>query len=322
MSSPDEQLDAVRNGAVFCDFSSRTQVEIRGNDRAKVLHGLCTNDIKRLQAGDGCEAFLTDVQGKTIAYVYVFCLEDSLVLETVEDTADHIIQSIDRYIIREDVELIDRTSDWGEVLLSGARSATLLSELIDFELPSGTLGTRQGRLGSIEIEARNVPFSAPQCYFLRCAAPDVAALGDALQSAGAIACNREVIEVGRVEMGTPLFGQDITDDNLPQEVNRDSQAISFSKGCYLGQETVARIDALGHVNRKLVGLAFAGEQVPPPGTFIERDGKRLATITSSCHSPRRGQPIALAYVKRGLEGRGTKFESSFGEASVITLPVA
>ena len=122
-------------------------------------------------------------------------------------------------------------------------------------------------------------------------------------------------------MGIPLFGQDITDDNLPQEVNRDSVAISFTKGCYLGQETVARIDALGRVNRKLVGLAFSGDQVPSVGALIERDGKRLATITSSCHSTQLGKPLALGYVKRGLEQPGTQLASDFGTVEVVDLPV-
>ncbi|MBP87637.1 MAG: folate-binding protein [Planctomycetaceae bacterium] len=319
MTAHTEQDDVLRDGAGYCDFSSRTQIEILGADRAKVLHGLCTNDINRLNSGEGCEAFLTNIQGRTIGFVYVFCLDKSLVLETVPGHSDHLIASIDRYVIREDVALSDRSAEWGELLLSGEQSASLLGSLADFELPSESLGTCQGLVAGIETEVRRVSYCAPTAFFLRCQANEAQQLAEALESADAAACSPEAVDIGRIEMGTPLFGQDITDENLPQEVNRDSQAISFTKGCYLGQETVARIDALGHVNRKLVQLRFAGEQVPAPGSPIELDGKRLATITSSCISERLGRPLALAYVRRGQERPGNVLASEYGDATVVQL---
>lgn len=303
--------------AGYFDFSSRTQIEIVGADRAKVLHGLCTNDVNRLQPGEGCEAFLTNIQGRTIGFVYVFCRDDALILETVPDQSEHIISSIDRYVIREDVELIDRTRQWGAVLLSGEQSARLLVALVDFELPAEALSNASGPVAGINATVHRVSFCAPTGFLLRVEAADTQRLIESLESGGAAAWTPEAVEVGRIEMGTPLFGQDITDENLPQEVNRDSRAISFTKGCYLGQETVARIDALGHVNRKLVQLQFTGDRVPAPGSCIEQDGKRLATITSSCLSEQRGHPIALAYVRRGQERAGNAFASEYGDATVI-----
>ena len=121
-------------------------------------------------------------------------------------------------------------------------------------------------------------------------------------------------------MGTPLFGQDVTSDNLPQEVDRGAAAISFTKGCYLGQETVARIDAMGHVNQRLLGLRLAGDTVPPAGSQIEVDGKLAARITSSCYSPRLSAALALAYVRRGHDQIGNRLASEFGEAEVTALP--
>jgi folate-binding protein YgfZ len=308
-----EDYRAVR----YCDFSSRTQIEIVGADRAKVLHGLCTNDIKRLNPGEGCEAFLTNIQGRTIAFVHVFCLDESLILETVPEQSEHIITSIDRYIIREDAELMNRTGAWGELLLSGEQAAEVLGSLVDFDLPAAALSATHGQLAGIPAHVHQVSFCAPTDFFLRVQAADTQQVIASLDSAGAVACTPEAVDVGRIEMGTPLFGRDITEENLPQEVNRDSRAISFTKGCYLGQETVARIDALGHVNRKLVQLQFAGDQVPAPGTCIEQDGKRLATITSSCFSERLGQPLALAYVRRGQERVGNVLATECGDATVI-----
>jgi folate-binding protein YgfZ len=127
--------------------------------------------------------------------------------------------------------------------------------------------------------------------------------------------------MARIEAGTPLFGQDITEKNLPQEVARDALAISFTKGCYLGQETVARIDALGHVNQTLCGLRFAGPDSPPPGTELTIDDKVVAHVTSAAFSPRLGGPLALGYVRRGHTLPGTAFTSSRGPASVVKLPL-
>ena len=316
MNSGTQQVDDRGRAAGYCDFSSRTQIEMIGNDRAKVLHGLCTNDIQRLQPGQGCEAFLTNIQGKTIGFVNVFCLDDSLVLETVPDQTEHIIASIDRYIIREDAELIGRTGEWGQLLISGEQAAELLGSLVDIELPAQALGSTSAAVAGIQAVVHRVSHCDPIGFLVRVPTAEKQQLIEALAAAGAVARSPQAVEIGRIEMGTPLFGQDITDENLPQEVNRDLQAISFTKGCYLGQETVARIDALGHVNRKLVRLHFSGDQVPTPGTRIEQDGKRLATITSSCFSERLGHPVALAYVRRGQEREGNEIASEFGTATV------
>jgi folate-binding protein YgfZ len=138
---------------------------------------------------------------------------------------------------------------------------------------------------------------------------------------GVIECDPQIAEIIRLEAGVPLYGVDITDENLPQEVNRNAQAISFTKGCYLGQETVARIDALGHVNKLLVGLKFAGETVPATGTELTAQGKAVGQVTSAVYSPRLKAPLALGYVRTGHHEVGDRVESSVGTAEVISLPV-
>ena len=319
--TPTEQSHIIlRERAGFCPLGSRTLIELVGADRASVLHGLCTNDINRLQPGDGCEAFLTSVQGKTIGYVYVFCLADSLLLDTAAGLAEETIAGIDRYVIREDVKLVDRSPQWSDVLLSGNQAAARLTGSFDADLPAQPLSGVAGQLEGIEVEVRRVAFAAADCFFMRCDSDRVAELCAALTAAGVDECDREAVETARIEMGTPIFGQDVTGDNLPQEVDRNDRAISFTKGCYLGQETVARIDAMGHVNQKLRGLRLAGDTVPPGGSQIEVDGKAVARITSSCHSPRLSAPLALAYVRRGHDEIGHRFNTQFGEAEVVALP--
>ena len=127
--------------------------------------------------------------------------------------------------------------------------------------------------------------------------------------------------MARIERGQPYYGRDIHDRSLPQEVARDAQALSFVKGCYIGQETVARIDALGHVNKTLIGVKFAGEQVPAAGMELTRDGQPVGQVTSAAFSPRLSAPLALAYVRRGSNTPGTKLESPVGPGEVVGLPI-
>src|SRR5690606_6094431 len=130
------------------------------------------------------------------------------------------------------------------------------------------------------------------------------------------------VEVARIEAGMPLYGMDITDDNLPQEVDRNDWAISFNKGCYLGQETVARIDALGHVNRTLVGLRFASESVPEPGGELLAGDKVVGHVTSAAWSPAQRRAVALGYVRQGHNRPSARLVSAVGEAEVIALPMS
>jgi hypothetical protein len=311
---------ALRDGIGYCDLSGRTQVEMIGADRAKVLHGLCTNDIKRLVPGGGCEAFLTDIQGKTSGYINVFCQEASLIVDTSPGLAAEMIPALDRYIIREDVKLIDRSNEWREVLVSGVRTLSLLETDFKGSIPLSRIGIAEGMIDDIHVQLRRLPYASSECFMICCEPSQVARLIAWLQRLNAVECSRDAVDIARIEMGVPIYGRDVTLDNLPQELARDELAISFTKGCYLGQETVARIDALGHVNRRLLGLRFSGGTVPPAGTTISIAGKQVAQITSSCFSPLLNAPLALAFVRRGHDKFGTLIQSEWGDAEVVALP--
>jgi folate-binding protein YgfZ len=154
----------------------------------------------------------------------------------------------------------------------------------------------------------------------------VESLRTALVNAGAVPADMAAFEMARIEAGTPLYERDISEKNLPQEVNRDALAISFTKGCYLGQETVARIDALGHVNRVLVGLRCFGEQAPASGTELHageatEGSPVVGAITSAAYSPRLHGPLALGYVRRGHTQVGTQLTSLAGPAEIAALPL-
>jgi folate-binding protein YgfZ len=142
---------------------------------------------------------------------------------------------------------------------------------------------------------------------------------DRLIAAGAEMCQMETLDIVRVEAGFPFYGRDITEENLPQEVHRNERAISFTKGCYLGQETVARIDALGHVNRTLAGLRWDVAEIPPTGQELIVAGRVVGQITSAVWSPRYDSPLSLAYLRQGQNQPGLRLDTTIGTAEVVAL---
>jgi hypothetical protein len=178
-------------------------------------------------------------------------------------------------------------------------------------------------VAGIEASIRRVDITQPGGFLISCARSALAQLWKSLRDGGARPCGAEAFEMTRIEAGTPEYGRDLSDANLPQELARDARAISFTKGCYIGQETVARLDAMGHVNRTLCGVCFAAAEIPLVGTeFHGEAGKSLGQVTSAAFSPRLGAPLALAYVRRGTNTPGSRLESSLGAAEVVALPIA
>lgn len=316
---------ALITAAGLVDCNDRTQIEFTGDDRAAFLHNLTTAPIRSLQPGQGCEAFVLDVRGHTLGRVLIYCNPHSLVLDSVAGENERLMAHFNRYHIRERIEIRDRGSEWGELFLSGPRSRAILEPLVGTEA-AGILANSPGshcqaRLAEQNLWLRNVEFVGPGGLLLSAPRESIEPIRSALIAAGAVCCGAAAFEAARIEAGWPRFGVDITDKNLPQEVGRTSQAISFTKGCYLGQETVARIDALGHVNKTLCGVRFSDQEIPVPGTELRSGDGAVGTVTSATFSPRLSSPLALAYIRRGFNGPGTKLASAFGEATVIALPL-
>jgi hypothetical protein len=312
---------ALSDAAGLVDFGQRTLIEIAGDDRAKFLHNLCTNEIRKLPPGAGCETFLTNVQGKIVAHVLVFSGPDSLTLETVPGQAEKILAHLDRYLIREKVELRDRSLDWSQWLLAGPKSEPMLASLVEGDRPLELWASRKSQIGPHEVWLRRVDIAGPTGFLLDCRRDEAETLGQILVQAGARRVGMQAFEARRIESGFPFYGADISDKNLPQELARDDRAISFTKGCYLGQETVARIDALGHVNQTLAGVRFDGGAAVPIGLELTADGAIVGRVTSAAYSPGLHAPLALAFVRRGSNQPGTRLDSALGRAEVVALPI-
>lgn len=254
-------------------------LEVAGPDAAAFLHNLSTNDIKRLADGDCCETLFTDVKAHVLAHA-IICREGGSFLVVVTSShIDALAKHLDRYHITEKLELRAH-DDFRATLSFGRRPVSIKSYLVR---------------GLQDEGAQNVwlTFTAP-----------TELPGDPL--------TEDVFGAMRVEHRFPLDRVDCDQRNLPQELGRDAELISFTKGCYLGQETVARIDALGRVNQQLVRLRFE-EASPEVGEDLTHGGKNVGRLTSIV----RDRLIGLGYVRREHIKSGTTLETSCGNAVVL-----
>lgn len=313
------EYEAATGGAAVVRLRDWSTVRAAGRDRASFLHNMCTNGVKRLAAGEGCEALFTDVKGKVVAHGFLLAGADAIEIVMVPGTAARLMAQLDRYIIREDVTLSDRSCEVAWMLLLGERAGEILARVAGAEAGELTGAWAHRRLLLDGGAATPVRCALPWMGgFLIGGAPDaVAAIEAKLTAAGAVLGGDKLWNMVRIESNWPLWGVDFDESNLPQEVSRDEQAISFRKGCYLGQETVARIDALGHVNKQLATVRFEGDAVPEVGAELFQGEQPVGRVTSSCWSPRDAKPRALAMLKRGGNVVGTPLRWSGGAGEVV-----
>ncbi|MCA9246060.1 MAG: folate-binding protein YgfZ [Planctomycetales bacterium] len=316
MSDTLSALRALASSSVVFPLVAESYVNVRGEDRAKLLQNLCTNNILSLAEGEGCEAFLTNIQGKVLAHVEVHALADRLLLHSVPGQAEKIIAHLDRYVIREDVTFEDVSETLVALLFAGPDAFSVLRTLGVLDMPSKRLSIGDACIAGIEVAVSRVDWTGEDGIRIDCPASQCEKMLQLLQEAGAELGSDKAFDVARIAHGTPRYGRDINEENLAQEVNRDALAIDFRKGCYLGQETIARIDALGHVNQKLCRLRIDSNQEPPAGSELLAADAPAGRITSAAFSPISESVVALGYVRRGHNKSGETLRSSFGEVHV------
>jgi tRNA-modifying protein YgfZ len=284
------------------DLGERTQLELTGAQRAKFLHGFCTNDIAGLSPGRGCEAFVCNIQGKTLGHIAVFCGENSLWIDSVPGQEELLFAHLDRYLINEDVQIHRRSLEYGELYLHGASSAEQLAQL-GWKLADDLL--QQLVLSHVTIpdekaSLRIIDWLGEPGWLISAPRAALPRLFEKLKMAGAEPADIAVWNALRIEAGFPWFGIDITAENLAQEAARTDRCISFRKGCYLGQEPIARIDALGHVNRELRRFSWHGTEVPAVGAPLldPQMETEIGNITSAAFSVKiPGNIVALGFVR-------------------------
>ncbi len=285
---------------MFFVDETRSHIELAGKDRAKFLHNFCTNDLLRLTPGQGCEAFVCNVKGRILGFISIFVDETSLWLETITGAAPGLMAHLDRYLIREDVQLTDRSAGVSEILLRGPHAPAMMGAIVGDAALSAEWPHYQSKFAScdgVSLRLARVDWLGDPTWLLLVPRSAAEALIQKLEAAGAVRGTSDEAESLRIEAGFPYYGRDISEDHLAQEVGRTPQSISFTKGCYLGQEPIARLDALGHTNRELRRLR---SDSPLAAGAIIRDAEgsqNIGVITSAARSPDGVGSVALGYLK-------------------------
>lgn len=307
-----KEYEAVRNGAGLFNFRSFGKIKIGGKDRIKFLQGLTTNDISKLSVGTGLYTILPTVKGKIASEARVFCFSDHLLLILHPDLKEKTLQILKKYKIGSDVQMEDLTEVLLLLSIQGPRSERILTKWFQTSLPD--LQPLQFLSQSLEGEVIQIirnGWSGEKGFDLLIPA----IRGDEYQKGlvemgtpdGLVFVGEETFETIRIEEGIPQYGSELSEEVLPQEAGLEKTAISYTKGCYIGQETIARLHYLGHTNRSLVGLLLE-QDIPEKNDKIVLADKNIGLITSASFSPSLKRAIALAFLQRQFIQPGTDVE--------------
>ena len=305
-----EGYKALRHGAGVLDLSARGRIIARGRDRARLLHNLTSNEVKKMTPGAGCYAFLLSAKGRIEADLYLWCFAEHFLIDTEPELREKGMQHIRRYIIADQVEMEDITAGTAEMGVEGPGAAAVLAQM-GAPVPGDLQHCAWGGRTVAGITATGQP--GIRIY---CAASEAAGLVEKLEAAGAVRASAEEARVVRIENGKPRYGEDIRETSLPQETQQ-MHAINFNKGCYLGQEIVERIRAQGHVNKKLVRLEVDGAEPLAAGTRLKAGDADAGEITSAVYSPQSGKVAAMGYVRTAFAEAGTAVRAGEVEARVV-----
>jgi folate-binding protein YgfZ len=321
MSSPKEEVPLTPESG-FAVLAPRTHIRLQGKDAKKFLHNLCTNDINRLGEGDGCEAFLCDAKGRILFHVTVLHHEDSLWISSDAGSEEKLLAHLDRYLFREDVSITDFSTQFSDLVLLDF-SEDSIHKLLGINEPIPALVYQGSNALSFagKIWIQWLPIYGNPAMHVSGDKTVVESLKNRLRTATIKELEPWQLDQRRIEMGWPLPQQDYNDKAIPQELARDEAAISFRKGCYIGQETVARLDALGQLQKKLVGLRFEETNSDTNLLNLSEDDKAVITVTSRSDASKPVLQMGLGMAKRGSFAIGTAVETTSGKAVVIALPV-
>ena len=305
---------ALRNTAVALDLSFRGRICLTGADRVRLLNGQVTNDVKKLGVGQGCYAALVTAKGKLESDLNIYALPNELLLDFEPGLTAAITQRLEKYIIADDVQVVDVGPQYGLLSAQGPKAEEAVRRLGLFqEIPGNTkqfTTVNDATLG--EIYLVNNPRTGSNGFDLFVPTPALGAVMDKLiaaaKDAGGRACGWQALETARIESGIPRFGADMDETNLAPEAGIEDRAISYSKGCYIGQEVIARIRTYGQVAKSLRGLRLADDlkELPAKGDKLFRDGKEVGYITSALASPALKANIAFGYVRKEANQLGTE----------------
>lgn len=310
------EYEALRGAAGVLDLSFRGRVCLLGADRQRFLHGQVTNDVNKLRPGEGCYAALVSARGKLQSDVNIYRLDEEILLDFEPGLTLRVTERLEKFIIAEDVQVADVAAHYGLLSVQGPKAADILQRL-SFPLPSQP---RSIIKNESEVYISRSPRLGTDGFDLFVPADALRKVAGQLAGAATL-CGWEAFEATRIEAGIPRFGVDMDETNLAPEA-LDSGAISYAKGCYIGQEVIARVRTYGQVAKSLRRLEFgagAGE-TPSHGAKLLLQGKEAGYVTSAVRSPVSGALVGLGYVRReAASGAGLSVETGAGPVSVYVL---
>lgn len=294
------EYEAVRgDGAGLIDLSaSRGRIRVSGSEATMFLNGLITNDIKNATENNWLPAVFPTVQGRLIGAVRILRQDEGFLIDTESPAHEAILKTISRFTMAGDFRVSDVSTEMGLLTVQGKR-ATEVVEGVDAIVVRATHTGEDG-------------------FDLLVNASDISSVTENLIAAGAKPTSHDVFEMLRIEAGIPRHGQDMDETNIVLEANLDD-AISYTKGCYVGQEIIIRIKHRGHVAKRLTGLRM-NEPVESGETITSADGKEIGRVTSATYSPELEHPIALGYVRYEYLAPGTVVKVDDVSGTVVELP--
>lgn len=322
-ADPAEEYKAARNAAGIFDFSFRAKFAIKGRDRVRFLHRIVSNDVKSLKPGEGVYATLLNAQGHILADLRIYAAEDHLLVDTDADLRAKAMELLRRYIIGDQVEL--EPLELYALAFEGPRASGLLEKTLHIDLPALQLFNHfPSNYAGFPVRVVRTSNTGGAGYEVWVGAKGMmglwgAACGQA-PTYDMLPCGTVALESLRIEAGIPRYGAELGEDTLPLEADL-LNALSFRKGCYIGQEIVERTRSRGQVNWKLIGVVLNAGQPPAPGEKLLWDAKEVGEITSSCFSPGLEKTLALAYVRNEHAEPGSQLTTCSGcPAEVVALP--
>jgi folate-binding protein YgfZ len=311
------EFHALLSSCGVYDLGWRAKIVLTGSDRVRWLNGMISNNVRDLAMGSGVYGFLLNAQGHIQADLYAFHRGESLLVDTERSQREKVLQLFDHYIIADDVEVKDISDQLTALGLTGPGSRNVL-EGAGISLPElGYLEFADARWQDASTTVLHSGEEAKDSWQVWIAPEHAGTLREALIHAGAKPTGTAALNLFRISRGIPQFGLDIRERDLPQETGQ-MRALSFTKGCYLGQEIVERIRSRGAVHRHFEAFAVEGP-LPEPGTKIHLDGKEVGEITSGAvlPLPDGDRVVALGYLRREAVGK----ELSAGAAKLTATQV-
>jgi folate-binding protein YgfZ len=310
-----EYYQAARDSAALAEKDWFGIVRLSGGERASWLQGMVTNDVQKLLPGEGCYAAHLTPQGKIVAHMHVLADDDALWLSLERASIPGLLSAFDKLLIMEDVQVVDVSNDYSVLAVLGPKGRTAIESWLGEPL------NLTGKYAHLKFEDSRVVNSdlGYEVWVPRGEADKVLRF---IANSGATAIDHGTWDVFRTELGIPVYGVDIDETTTMPEIGETG--ISYEKGCYIGQEVVAKVKYIGHVNRRFTGMTFSGTEIPLLKSPIRKGGRDVGYVTTALFSPGLNRPIALGFVGRAAYVPGTEVEVASGDkllpASIVELP--